>query len=222
MKFLKKFILILTVLTLQVVSSEMQIIVSMVVVAAYFLLHEKYQPYSRKEFNQLETISLSIISINLYAGLLYSSGSHYVYMKPEVSTFLIILLVFANALFYLYWLNLARIQFMIYTYLNCKKSVFKAVTCGRTNEEQFKSKYIQGEAELMGDENMYIIKEDDRSVDRSNTNKTFMTNRDLIDDFSNINRFYPTKNLDPSSPSSSEKNFKLHNEKTGNKYESTE
>ena len=79
----------------------------------------------------------------MYAGMFYVTGSHYTYMNGNggLNLFFILLIIIPNSAFFLYWLNIMRIEVLKLALLK-SKSMFSIISCGLIDISEFEKRYL--------------------------------------------------------------------------------
>ncbi len=79
----------------------------------------------------------------MYAGMFYVTGSHYTYMEGNggLKWFFILLIIVPNSVFFLYWLDLLRIEILKLA-LGKSKKLFSLISLGLLDEQEFTKKYL--------------------------------------------------------------------------------
>ena len=79
----------------------------------------------------------------MYAGMFYVTGSHYTYMEGNggLKWFFILLIIVPNSVFFLYWLDLLRIEILKLA-LDKSKKLFSLISLGLLDEQEFTKKYL--------------------------------------------------------------------------------
>ena len=91
----------------------------------------------------METFSLLVIIINLYAGMFYVADPNDTYMDAQGLKFFFFFAIFIpNLLFFFYWFYYIRIEILKMA-LERSKILFSFLTCGLQNSADFKNKYIR-------------------------------------------------------------------------------
>jgi len=86
---------------------------------------------------------VQVTSLTMYAGMFYVTGSHYTYMEGNrgLKWFFILLIIVPNSVFFLYWLDLLRIEILKLA-LDKSKKLFSLISLGLLDEQEFTKKYL--------------------------------------------------------------------------------
>ena len=71
---MRKTLIVLMIVFLSAVSSGVQSLSSILVLTIFFMIHRKVQPYYDPALNYMETLSLFVIILTIYAGLYYQTA----------------------------------------------------------------------------------------------------------------------------------------------------
>lgn len=79
----------------------------------------------------------------MYAGMFYVTGSHYTYMSGNsgLKWFFVLLIIIPNSAFFLYWLNMMRIE-VLKLALTKSKRMFSIISCGLVDSSEFEKQYL--------------------------------------------------------------------------------
>ena len=70
----RKTLIVLMIVFLSKVSSGLQSLLVVLILAIFLIIHIKLQPYYDDSLNRLERMSLFVIIMTIYAGLYYQTG----------------------------------------------------------------------------------------------------------------------------------------------------
>ena len=107
----RKVLIIASAVFLSTVSPESQVLVNLLILAVSLMVHSQLQPYYTRTLNSMETYSLIVAIITMYAGMFYVTGRWYDYMnKYGLKWFFFFTIVIPNILFLAYWLYYMGIE----------------------------------------------------------------------------------------------------------------
>ena len=127
---MRKTVLVLIIVFLSSVSSGVQSLTAILILTIFFMIQNKLKPYYDDGLNTMETSSLFVIIITIYAGLYYQAGEGEPIMESEVVSWVIFSAVLIPSIFFA--INFAgKIRIEILKVVAGKSSkVFRYLTCG--------------------------------------------------------------------------------------------
>jgi hypothetical protein len=101
----------------------------------------RFRPYASQQVNNLQLSSIQVTSLTMYAGMFYVTGSHYTYMRGDggLKWFFVFLIILPNSAFFLYWVNLLRIELLKLALFKSKR-LFSIVSCGLVDASDFEKR----------------------------------------------------------------------------------
>ena len=121
------------------ISSESQVLADLLLLIVSMIIHVKIKPYADQQHNTMELYSIQVISLTMYAGMFYATGSHYSYMKGNsVQWFFYLLIIIPNLAFIAHWLNCMRIELLKITCVNNKR-MFKIISVGLIDIKKYRA-----------------------------------------------------------------------------------
>ena len=139
-----KVFLVMVTVYLKVVSSESQVLIGLFLLILFMILQVRFRPYVSQQVNNLQLSSIQVTSLTMYAGMFYVTGSHYTYMQGNggLKWFFVFLIILPNSAFFLYWVNLLRIELLKLAIFKSKR-LFAIVSCGLVDASDFEKRHIQ-------------------------------------------------------------------------------
>lgn len=154
----RKILLVMLTVFLTVVSADTQVLAGLLCLILSMILHVKFEPYAASRLNRMEHYSLQVTSLTIYAGTFYITGGKNSYMQGDgVKWFFFFLIVVPNCAFFLHWVNQMRIEILKMA-LNKGKRLFKLLSCGLIDAEEFHKRHI-----LYGENDMELENGMDRT-----------------------------------------------------------
>ena len=118
------------------------------------MIHWRLQPYYDEQLNAMESLSLFVIILTIYAGLYYQAAKGEPIMESQILTWIVFFALLVPSL--LFAINFARKMWIEILKVIGGKSAkaFRFITCGRINFKEFKLKHL-GVEESSDDDNDY-------------------------------------------------------------------
>ena len=139
---MRKTVLVLLIVFLSSVSSGVQSLSAILILTVFFMVQWRLQPYYDVELNSMETLSLFVIILTIYAGLYYQAGEGEPIMESQIVTWIIFLFVLVPSV--LFAINFSKKMWVeILKQVAGKSSkLFRYLTCGSIDITEFKQKHM--------------------------------------------------------------------------------
>lgn len=153
----RKLIVIFGVQFLSSVSSEVQVLVAILIIICSIFIIIKIKPFTNARTNFNNIYSQAIQMLMMYVGLFYMTGHEQAYMNSDSSIHWILMPIniLPSVYFFFEWgrrtvevcLNLLEFHFSDhYDFYNARPNIFRAllciVSCGKKNLKQFEQEYM--------------------------------------------------------------------------------
>ena len=142
---MRKTIIVMMVTFLAPVSAGVQSLTAILVLAVFFWLQHRFNPYYAESLNQMERISLFVLILTIYAGLYYQSGKDDSIMQSSAVMWIIFIMVLLPStsfvLFFMYQMRIEIFKVLI----RRSPKVFMFITCGMVDMHKFRELHMQDE-----------------------------------------------------------------------------
>jgi len=141
-----KVLLVMVTLYLKEVSPESQVLVGLLLLILFMILQVRFRPFATMRLNNLQLSSIMVTSLTMYAGMFYVTGNHYTYMRGNggLKWFFLMLIILTNSAFFLYCLNLLRIE-LLKLALSSSKRLFSVLSLGLLDPTDFEKVHMKKE-----------------------------------------------------------------------------
>lgn len=139
---MRKTVLVLLIVFLSSVSSGVQSLSAILILTVFFMVQWRLQPYYDPELNAMETLSLFVIILTIYAGLYYQAGEGEPIMESQIVTWIIFLFVLVPSV--LFAINFSKKMWVEILKQVAGKSakLFRYLTCGSIDITDFKRMHM--------------------------------------------------------------------------------